>query len=282
MVHAVGHRRERRTSTASSARRCPTASRSPSPGLAIGHPFIGMWIATCDAARLGRSEPITACHCAGSPNPERETTPCDASCGKLIQLVVVFVVVTFFTVVPDLAGPGQARAGGDPVRRPGRSARRSARTSASTSRSSSSTSTGLSGFVHGDLGNYYRPSGKRPGRRPTSAAALPVSLLLMLYAQIALAASSPSRSGCSPPTEPGADRQGRRTPARSACIAIPNFALALVLSYYVGVKLRLGAPRGLHAHRRRARRPLQDHGRSRPSRSRSGRSRSTCGCCAAT
>ena len=30
---------------------------------------------------------------------------------KLIQLVVVFVVVTFFTVLPDLADPGQARAG---------------------------------------------------------------------------------------------------------------------------------------------------------------------------
>jgi peptide/nickel transport system permease protein len=93
----------------------------------------------------------------------------------------------------------------------------------------------ISGFVTGDLGNYYSVTGGRPvADRVTEA--LPVSLQLMLYAQVlALAIALPLgvltayRSG-------GLFDKGSNAVA-FAFIALPGFALALILAYYVGVRL---------------------------------------------
>jgi len=94
----------------------------------------------------------------------------------------------------------------------------------------------LSGVLHGDLGNqYFGPSGR--GKVSTALGhALPVSLQLMLYAMILTILIS------IPLGVLAAYRSGTRTDkvinvGAFASIALPDFALALILSYWVGVKL---------------------------------------------
>jgi peptide/nickel transport system permease protein len=95
----------------------------------------------------------------------------------------------------------------------------------------------LSGFVHGNLGQvYYGPTGR--GKVSTLIGqSLPVSLQLMAYAMlltllvaIPLGVFAAYRAGTI------FDRIANATAFGS--IALPDFALALVLSYWVGVKLR--------------------------------------------
>jgi peptide/nickel transport system permease protein len=93
----------------------------------------------------------------------------------------------------------------------------------------------LSDFVTGDLGNYYTVSGTEPVAE-TVANALPVSLQLMLYAQIlALAVALPF--GVLTAHRAGSWFDKGINSAAFAALAIPNFALGLLLSYWVGVKL---------------------------------------------
>jgi len=94
----------------------------------------------------------------------------------------------------------------------------------------------LSGVLHGDLGNqYFGPSGR--GKVSTALGhALPVSLQLMLYAMILTILIA------IPLGVLAAYRSGTRTDkfinmGAFASIALPDFALALILSYWVGVKL---------------------------------------------
>ena len=101
---------------------------------------------------------------------------------KLIQLIVVFVVVTFFTVVLISLIPGKPEQVVIPF-------------GTDRQRETFRKDVGLdkpipvryvkwlNGFIHGDLGNYYQPSGKRPVGPEIVKSAIPVSLLLMLYAQ---------------------------------------------------------------------------------------------------
>ena len=90
-------------------------------------------------------------------------------------------------------------------------------------------------FVTGDLGNYYSISGGRPVMdRVTDS--LPVSLQLMLYAQLlALVIAIPAGVISAYRAGSLGDRAGNA--AAFGALAIPNFALALVLAYYVGVEL---------------------------------------------
>lgn len=90
-------------------------------------------------------------------------------------------------------------------------------------------------FVTGDLGNYYSISGGRPVMdRVTDS--LPVSLQLMLYAQLlALVIAIPAGVISAYRAGSLGDRVGNA--AAFGALAIPNFALALVLAYYVGVEL---------------------------------------------
>ncbi len=93
----------------------------------------------------------------------------------------------------------------------------------------------ISGFVTGDLGNYFSISGERPVMDRVSES-LPVSLQLMLYAQVlALVIAIPAGVITAYRAGSRADRAANAT--AFGMLAIPNFALALVLAYYVGVEL---------------------------------------------
>ncbi len=93
----------------------------------------------------------------------------------------------------------------------------------------------LGGFLTGDLGNYYTVSGTEPVSERV-ADTLPVSLQLMLYAQIlALAVAIPV--GVFTAYKAGSWVDKGSNSVAFAAIAIPNFALGLLLSYYVGVRL---------------------------------------------
>jgi peptide/nickel transport system permease protein len=94
----------------------------------------------------------------------------------------------------------------------------------------------LSGIFHGNLGNqYFGPTGV--GKVSTALGqALPVSLQLMLYTMILTILIA------IPLGVLAAYRAGTRTDkvintGAFASIALPDFALALILSYWVGVKL---------------------------------------------
>lgn len=95
----------------------------------------------------------------------------------------------------------------------------------------------LSGFVTGDLGEYYTVSSSRPVA-PRVADALPVSLLLMLYAQVmALVIAIPMGVLTAYRNGSWFDRLSNTT--AFALLAIPTFALGFVLQYYVGVRAGL-------------------------------------------
>ena len=100
----------------------------------------------------------------------------------------------------------------------------------------------VGGVVQGDLGCYYGTSGYTSAKQcPDKVTdrvsdALPISLLLMLYAQvlslliaIPLGVATAYRAG-------SLFDKGVNTIA-FGLLAVPNFVLALVLAYYVGVKL---------------------------------------------
>jgi peptide/nickel transport system permease protein len=95
--------------------------------------------------------------------------------------------------------------------------------------------TWLGNFLTGDLGNFYTVSGTEPVAE-TVANVLPVSLQLMFYAQvIALVVAIPF--GVLTAYRAGSPVDKGTNTLAFAAIAMPNFALGLLLSYYVGVKL---------------------------------------------
>jgi peptide/nickel transport system permease protein len=93
----------------------------------------------------------------------------------------------------------------------------------------------LSKFAHGDLGNYYRSSGVDKVSADVSNS-LPVSLQLMLYSMI-LTVIFAIPLGVFSAFWAGTwfDRSVNAT--AFGAIALPDFALGLMLSYFVGVKL---------------------------------------------
>ncbi len=89
-------------------------------------------------------------------------------------------------------------------------------------------------FVQGDLGSYWTVTGDRPVMDRVRDA-LPVSLQLMLYAQVlALVVAIPFGVATAYRAGSRFDRASNAT--AFGLLAIPNFALALVLAYYVGVQ----------------------------------------------
>jgi peptide/nickel transport system permease protein len=89
-------------------------------------------------------------------------------------------------------------------------------------------------FVTGDLGGYYSVTGERPVMDRVRES-LPVSLQLMVYAQVvALVIAIPAGVFAAYRAGSRADRAANTT--AFGLLAIPNFALALVLAYYVGVE----------------------------------------------
>ncbi|HKE74024.1 MAG TPA: ABC transporter permease [Acidimicrobiales bacterium] len=92
----------------------------------------------------------------------------------------------------------------------------------------------LGKFVRGDLGNYYSVTGSRPVMDRVKDA-LPVSLQLMIYAQVlALVIAIPLGVMTAYRAGSRFDRGSNAT--AFGLLAIPNFALALILAYYVGVR----------------------------------------------
>lgn len=95
----------------------------------------------------------------------------------------------------------------------------------------------LGGFVTGDMGNYYTVSSKRPVMDRLTEA-FPKSLQLVVYSQIlALLVAIPVAVFAAAKKDTFFDRMSNTT--AFAMLAIPNFALALVLQYYLGVKWKL-------------------------------------------
>ncbi|HET6772702.1 MAG TPA: ABC transporter permease [Acidimicrobiales bacterium] len=89
-------------------------------------------------------------------------------------------------------------------------------------------------FVTGDLGGYYSITGERPVMDRVSDS-LPVSLQLMVYAQVlALIIAIPAGVITAYRAGTRTDRTANAT--AFGMLAVPNFALALVLAYYVGVQ----------------------------------------------
>ncbi|HET6753390.1 MAG TPA: ABC transporter permease [Jiangellaceae bacterium] len=92
----------------------------------------------------------------------------------------------------------------------------------------------IGNFVTGDLGNYYSVTGGRPVADRVRDA-LPVSLLLMAEAQVlALVIAIPL--GVFTAYRAGSRFDKASNATAFGLLAIPNFALALVLAYYVGVR----------------------------------------------
>ncbi|HET6953935.1 MAG TPA: ABC transporter permease [Acidimicrobiales bacterium] len=92
----------------------------------------------------------------------------------------------------------------------------------------------ISGFVQGDLGGYYSVTGERPVMDRVTES-LPVSLQLMVYAQVlALLVAIPA--GVVTAYRAGSRFDKGANATAFGMLAFPNFALALVLAYYVGVQ----------------------------------------------
>jgi peptide/nickel transport system permease protein len=88
-------------------------------------------------------------------------------------------------------------------------------------------------FVTGNLGSYYSLSGERPVMDRVRDS-LPVSLQLMVYAQVlALVVAIPA--GVVTAYRAGSRGDKAANATAFGMLAIPSFALALVLAYYVGV-----------------------------------------------
>ncbi len=93
----------------------------------------------------------------------------------------------------------------------------------------------LGNFATGDMGNYYTVSSDRPVAERLWDS-LPVSLLLMFYAQVlALLIAIPLGVLTAYRRDTWFDRMSNAS--AFAMLAIPNFALGFVLQYYLGVKL---------------------------------------------
>ena len=108
---------------------------------------------------------------------------------RLVQLVVVVILATLFTFSLLRLLPGRRRRRRDPVRHEGADGSSSTRTTGSTSRSSSSTSPG-SATSHTVTSARTTPNNLEVSDKIRNA--LPVSLQLMLYAQLmALAVAIP-------------------------------------------------------------------------------------------
>jgi peptide/nickel transport system permease protein len=103
----------------------------------------------------------------------------------------------------------------------------------------------LENFSHGDFGNYYRSSGVDKVS-PDISSSLPVSLQLMLYSLlITILIAIPL--GVFSAFWEGTWFDRLVNASAFGAIAFPDFALGLVLAYFVGVKLRW-LPPGQYAH----------------------------------
>lgn len=156
---------------------------------------------------------------------------------KLLQLAVVFVVVTFFTVLLMSLVPGKPEVVVIPFdTTPNQSLQQQFREDNNLDDPLPIRwAKWAGGFLTGDLGNYYSSSDTEPvsGRVKNNA---PTTILLIIYTQIV------SLAVAIPMAVVAAYRAGTKTDKAINSVAfgfisLPNFATALLLTYWLGVKL---------------------------------------------
>ena len=162
---------------------------------------------------------------------------------RLLQLAVVFVVVTFFTVALMSLIPGSPETVVIPFDATGGELRAQFRADNHLDRPLVvQWAHWAKDFLGGDLGNYYTSTGTDPVSTRVARAA-PVTVLLILYTQllslavaIPLAVIAARRSGGKADRAMGFLAYG--------AISLPNFALALILTYLLGVQFSIVPTRG--------------------------------------
>lgn len=156
---------------------------------------------------------------------------------RLLQLVVVFVVVTFFTVLLMSLVPGKPETLVIPFdNTPGQQAQKEFREKYDLDEPIYVRWANWAGrFVTGDMGDLYSSTGSEPVVDKVKSAA-PVSILLIVYTQIlALAVSIPLaivaayRAGKWPDKIISGMAFG--------FLSLPGFAVAILLAYFLGLKL---------------------------------------------
>ena len=156
---------------------------------------------------------------------------------KILQLIVVFVVVTFFTVFLMSLVPGKPEVVVIPFdTTPNQSLQQQFREDNNLDDPLPVRWAKWAGkFVTGDMGNYYSSSDTEPviGRVKHNA---PTTVLLIIYTQVV------SLMIAIPMAVVAAYRAGTRTDKAIntmafGFISLPNFATALLLTYWLGVKL---------------------------------------------
>ncbi|WP_426572981.1 ABC transporter permease [Aquihabitans sp. McL0605] len=156
---------------------------------------------------------------------------------RLLQLIVVFVCVTFFTVLLISMVPGKPEVLVIPFDSTGHQ-REQFREDNHLDRSIFiQWGYWAKDFVRGDMGNYYTSTGTNPVRTQIGRA-LPISALLILYVQIV------SLGIAIPLAVWAAYRSGSRADklfnaGAFGCISLPGFAVALIATYIFGVKMSL-------------------------------------------
>jgi peptide/nickel transport system permease protein len=100
----------------------------------------------------------------------------------------------------------------------------------------------LGDFVQGDFGSFYRQGNVTPVMDRVKSTA-PVSIELMIYAQtLALLFAIPL--GIFTARRAGSTADKAINTTAYALLAVPNFVLALVLAYFIGVELKWLPPQG--------------------------------------
>ena len=157
---------------------------------------------------------------------------------KLLQLTVVFVVVTFFTVALISLVPGKPEVVVIPFDDPQETQRTKFREENNLDKPlPEQWWLWAKDFVRGDFGNYYTSTGTSPVSERI-ASSLPVSLLLILYVQLfSLLVAVPLAVWA-------AYRSGSRLDkllngGAFGCISLPGFAVVLILTYQFGVQMDL-------------------------------------------
>lgn len=154
---------------------------------------------------------------------------------RVVQLVVVFVVVTFFTVWLISLVPGKPEVVVIPFDNKDHTQQKAFRKENNLDKPLV-VQWGIwaKKFVKGDFGNYYQSTGRDPVK-PRITSSVPISALLILYTQIfaliiavPLAVLAAYRSGSRLDKFLNAGAFG--------FIALPSFAVALILTYYLGVR----------------------------------------------
>lgn len=169
---------------------------------------------------------------------------------KLVTLVAVLVAVTFFSFLLVSLLPGKPENLLVPVRVTGENAHTIASYKQQIRHDLHEDKPifkqygyWLNGFVHGHLGYYYRGIGNKDPVSNSVSKAIPVSVQLLIYSQVlALLIAIPLGVFASHRAGKRADRVTNGV--LFGLLSVPNFALGLVLAYYIGAELKWLPPTG--------------------------------------